>query len=369
MASDFYKILGVSKGASDDEIKKAYRKLAHKHHPDKQGGDEAKFKEINEAYQVLSDKSKRQQYDQFGSTSGSGGFSAQGGPASGWDFSGFQQGGGQGFNFDFGSEGFEDIFSDIFGGSFGGGGRRTRAKAGQDIQVDVEISFEEMVKGAERKIKLRKSVVCDVCHGSGGEPESKEDTCPTCHGSGKVQKMSQSFFGTVSQVIICPTCQGKGKSYSKKCHKCNGDGRVKEEQVIDIQIPAGIQNDQTVSLQGQGEAGEIGARSGDLYVNVHVAPHKHFVREKDDITSKEEITFSQAVLGDKIEVETIEGKMTMKIPSGTQSGDMFRIKEKGVPHLQKRGRGDQLVKIIVNIPKHLSREQKDLMERLKQIGI
>jgi len=366
--ADYYNILGVSKGASDDEIKKAYRKLAHQHHPDKAGGDEKKFKEINEAYQVLSDKTKRAQYDQFGQTFDQAGRSGGGQGFGGFDFSGFQgfgSQGSQGFNFEFGGENMGDIFSDIFGGGFDGG--RSRQRKGQDIQVDIEIDFPEMVKGARRVINLRKSIVCDVCEGTGGEPSAKKETCPTCKGSGQVRKNVRSFFGSFSQVSTCPTCQGKGKAYSEKCHKCGGDGKVKSEETIEIEIPAGIENGQTISLRAQGEAGEYGAPAGDLYVNVHVAPHSKFKREKNNIISEEHITFSQAVLGDKIDVETIGGTIKMKVPAGTQSGEVFRIKDEGVPYLGKRGRGDQLVKIIVQIPKHLSREQKDLIERLQSL--
>ncbi|OGI16488.1 MAG: molecular chaperone DnaJ [Candidatus Moranbacteria bacterium RIFCSPHIGHO2_02_FULL_40_12b] len=368
MAKNYYEILGVSKNASDDEIKKAYRKLAHKYHPDKAGGEESKFKEINEAYQVLSDKAKRQQYDQFGRTFDQGGFSAGGGPAGGWDFSGFSTQGGPagGWDFNFGEEGFSDIFSDIFGTAFGGR-RKSRARTGQDIQVDVEISFEEMVKGASRSINLYKTVKCDVCKGTGGEPGAKEETCPVCKGSGQVRKTSRSFFGTFTQVVICDNCRGKGKIFSKKCHKCGGGGRVKDYQSINIEIPAGIQNGQTISVQGQGEAGEFGSSNGDLYVNVRVAPHQKLKRENDNIISSEKISFSQAALGDKIEVETIGEEVKMKIPAGTQSGEIFRIKEKGVPHLGKRGRGDHLVKIVVNIPKNLSREQRRLIEELGKL--
>ena len=365
MANDYYKILGVERGANDDEIKKAYRKLAHKFHPDKSGGDEAKFKEINEAYQVLSDKSKRQQYDQFGQTfeQAQAGGQGQGfGGFEGFDFGGFSAKGGSAYGGDFQDFGFEDIFSNIFGG--GGGGRRSRKKAGKDIQADAEISFEEMVRGARRTVDIYKKIVCDRCHGTGGEPGAKKDTCPTCHGSGQVRRTMQSFLGSFSQVSTCPTCQGAGEIYSEKCKKCGGDGRVKEEESIEIEIPAGIQDGQTLSMEGYGEAGEKGAPSGSLYVNIHVSTHSKFKREKNNIISSEHITFPQAVLGDKINVDTIEGRLKMKIPAGTQSGEIFKIKGEGIPSLDRRGRGDHLVKIIVDIPKRLSRKQKELIEKL-----
>ena len=359
MSTDYYDVLGISKDASDDEIKKAYRKLAHKHHPDKKGGDEEKFKEINEAYQTLSDKSKRQQYDQFGQTFDQAG----GGPGGG--FEGFQGFGGQGAQFDFGGSGFEDIFSDIFGRATGqsGAGQQT----GQDIQVDVEISFEEMVYGATRDIKLYKSVSCDNCHGTGGDPGSKEETCSACGGSGQIKKTMQSAFGTFAQTVTCSTCRGKGKTYSKKCSKCGGDGKIKQDQNIKIEIPAGINNGQTISMRGQGEAGELGALAGDLYINVHIQPHSKFKREGDDIISTEKIIFSQAALGDKVEIETIDGKVKMKVPSGTQSGEVFRIRDKGTGHLGGSGRGDHMVKIIVEIPKKLSRKEKKVIEELRAL--
>lgn len=380
MAINYYNILGVSKDASDEEIKKAYRKLAHKYHPDKAGGDEKKFKEINSAYQVLSDKAKRQQYDQFGQTFDQGGFggggfegfSRQGETAGGWDFGdifkdgNFSAGGGSAFGGEFSGD-FSDIFSDIF--SSGRSRGRRRAKAGQDIQVDVEISFSEMVRGASRNIRLYKTVKCSVCNGTGGEPDAREETCPTCQGLGQVQKNTRSFFGSFSQILTCPDCRGSGKIISKKCKKCGGDGRVKEEQEIKIEIPAGISDGQTISLEGRGEAGETGAPSGDLLVNVHIAPHQKFKREGNNIISQEFITFSQAVLGDKIPVETIDGQVKMKIPSGMQSGEIFRIKGEGVPILRKGGRGDHLVKIIVKIPKNLTREQRELIENLRDKNI
>ncbi|HOW60319.1 MAG TPA: molecular chaperone DnaJ [Candidatus Moranbacteria bacterium] len=368
--ANYYEILGVNKSASDDEIKKAYRRLAHKYHPDKQGGDADKFKEVNEAYQVLSDKTKRQQYDQFGQTfdqsrrAGQGGFSG----FEGFDFSGFQQGfNGQGFEF---NGGFEDIFSDIFGDNFSRSRRQSSHKTGRDIQIDVEIKFEEIVTGAKREVSLLRNVVCDVCRGTGGEPGIKEETCPTCKGSGQVKKVTRSFFGSFQQVSTCPTCEGAGKIYSKKCHKCGGDGRVREKQNISIEIPAGIADGQTISLQGYGEAGERGARSGDLYVTVHVKPHDEFQRKGSNIFSTEHILFSQAVLGDKINVKTIKGPVTIKIPSGTQSGEIFRIKGQGVPQLGRDYiKGDHMVTIIVDIPKATTKEQKRAIEDLKKYGI
>lgn len=358
MARDYYEILGVNKNASDDEIKKAYRKLAHKYHPDKSGGDAEKFKEINAAYQVLSDKTKRSQYDQFGQTFDGRGGGQPGGGFGGFDFGGFQNA--QGF------EGFEDIFSDIFGGGFGGGGRRSK-KAGRDIQIDVEIKFEEMVSGATREVNLNKKTTCNVCKGTGGEPGSKEETCSTCHGAGQVRQAMRSMFGTFSQVSTCPSCQGAGKFYKEKCHKCKGEGAVREQQTIKIDIPAGIDNGQTISLSGHGEAGEKGAPSGDLYVTVHVAPHPKFQRKGNNILSEEHIRFSQAVLGDKIQVQTINGYVKMKIPNGTQSGEIFRIKSEGIPEIGRRGsRGDQLVKIVVDVPKKLSGAQKKLIESMQK---
>jgi len=364
--ADYYATLGVSKNASQDEIKKAFRKLAHQYHPDKSGGDEKKFKEVNEAYQVLSDTEKRARYDQTGQDFHSQGQSGGGQGFGGFGgFGGFSQGNGAGF--DFSGTGFEDIFSDIFGG----GATRTRGRrsqAGADIAVDIEISFEEMVTGVTKTLRLRKMSRCDVCFGTGGEPHSKEEQCSECHGNGQVRHTVQTVFGTFAQSAICDRCNGKGKVYKEKCRHCKGVGRVNREDEIEVEIPAGIHNEQTVSLHGQGAVGEEGSEAGDLFVNVHVQPHKTLKRNGDDIVSELVITFPQAVLGTKINVMTIDGDVTMKIPQGTQPGEVFRIRSKGVPHLGHFGRGDHLVTIVLSVPKHLSREEKKLVEKLDELA-
>jgi molecular chaperone DnaJ len=373
MSKDYYNTLGVGKDASDDEIKKAYRKLAHKHHPDKTGGDEARFKEINEAYQVLSDKEKRSQYDQFGQTFEQA--QAQGG-ARGFDgfrdFSSFADG----FEFNFGSDarggrsgssGFEDIFGDIFEqAGFASRGRRSRAARGEDIQVDVEITFAEMAEGVEKELEIYKKVKCLRCSGDGVEPGSKKITCPICQGEGQVQTNRRTILGTFSQVSVCPECQGEGKIPDKKCKKCSGDGRTREYEKIKVKIPAGIKNGQSIRLENLGEAGEKGGEAGGFYVNIHIIPDKRFERKDDDIYLEAKISFSQAALGDKIDVDTIGGEVKLKIPSGTQSGEVFRLKGHGVKHLSHFGHGDQYVKIQVVTPKDLTREEREIFEKLKK---
>ncbi len=360
MSKNYYDILGVSKSASAAEIKKAYRTLAHKHHPDKNGGDEAKFKEVNEAYQVLSNKEKRAQYDQFGQTFNgtNGGQSGFGG----YDFSQFQQGfGSQGFEFNFGGDGMGDIFSEMFGG----GGRRSRR--GRDVQVDVEISFAEMIHGVKKEITIFKSVRCDHCDGKGGEPGSNAHTCATCQGSGHMQKRMQTILGTIAQTVVCDTCGGRGKTFDKKCTKCKGVGHYREEVRESIDIPAGIHDGQAIAISGRGEVGESGSMAGDLIVSVHVVPDHRFTRDGNDIHTKKHVSFSQAALGDKVMVETVDGEVKMKIPAGTQSGEIYRMRGKGVPKLQSIGRGDHLVEIIVDVPTKLSREAKKLIEQLREL--
>lgn len=375
MSKDYYNILGVSKEATDDEIKKAYRKLAHKHHPDKQGGDEAKFKEANEAYQVLSDKEKRSQYDQYGQTFEQA--QSQGGGFSGFegfrDFSSFAEG----FDFNFGGgrgrggggfSGFEDIFGDIFSqAGFGGQSRNKKRNRGEDIQIDVEISFLEMAQGAEKEVELYKRVRCGKCQGEGVEPGHKKVECPTCQGEGQVRTNRRTILGTFQQTSLCPDCQGEGKIPEKKCSKCGGDGRTREYEKTKIRIPAGIDNGQSIRLEGMGEAPPLargGGEAGDLYVAIHVEKNKNFERKDDDVHSKAEISFSQAALGDKIEMETVEGPVRLKIPAGTQSGEVFRLRGKGIKHLGHYGRGDHYAKIQVVTPKSLMREEKELLEKL-----
>ena len=366
MSKDYYKNLGISKNASSDEIKRAYRRLAQEHHPDK-GGSQEKFKEINEAYQILSDPQKKAQYDQFGTTFEQA--QARGG-AHGFegfrDFSSFAEA------FDFGRSGngaggFEDIFEGIFGGAQGGRGRGRRSQPrGQDIGVDVEISLEEAYRGLDKEINLRKAVACEKCLGSGAEPGSKLKECSTCKGQGQVEQRSSGGFFTFSQVVACPECRGAGKKPEKVCSKCGGDGRVKESKALRIKIPAGIQSGQTISLAGQGEAGARGAQAGDLYITVHVRPDPRFTREGETLFYDLAISFSQAALGDKIEIPTLDGWVKMKIPEGVESGASIRLEGKGMPHLQRRGVGDMMVRVKVKTPKRLSKKAKELLESLKK---
>jgi len=362
MAKDFYEILEVSKDASDAEVKKAYRKMAHKYHPDKDGGDEEKFKEVNEAYQTLSDSTKRSQYDQFGQTFDGAGSGSQGGGFGGFDFSNFQQGGGgQGFEFNFGGGGAEDIFSEMFGGSGRGGGR------GRDVQVDLEIDFSEVIKGAIKDVSVYKSVQCSHCDGGGGEPGAKEETCKTCSGSGHVQKTMQTILGTIAQQAVCDDCNGRGKTFDKECSKCKGVGHYREETKESIDIPAGINDGQSIAISGKGEVGQGGAPAGDLIVTVHVNPDNRFVRDGYDIRTTSHIDFAQAALGDKINIETVDGDVKMKIPAGVQSGEIYKIRGKGIPRLRGIGRGNHLVEIIVDIPTKLSRKERKIIEQLRDL--
>lgn len=362
MPKDYYKILGLEKSASTDEIKKSYRRLAHQFHPDK-GGDPEKFKEINEAYQILSDPKKRSQYDQFGSSfdqaQTGGGFSGFEGFR---DFSSFAEAFGQGNNENFG---FENIFEGIFGGRAQRASGRARGQRGNDIGVDVEISLAEAYSGFEKDIILRKAVVCNLCRGAGSEPGSKTKECSDCKGRGQIENRAGNGFFSFSQVIVCPRCNGAGKIPEKVCKKCGGEGRVKEEKNFKIKIPAGINSGQTIEFSEQGEAGRAGAPAGSLFVRIHIIPHSKFRREGDDLMYDLLISFPQAVLGDSIEIPTLSGSVKLKIPEGIESGTIIRLEGKGMSRLQRRGFGDMMVRVKVKTPKKLSRKAKEILEQLK----
>jgi len=370
MNKDYYKLLGIDKNASKEEIKQAFRKLAHQHHPDK-GGDEKKFKEINEAYSILSNDEKRQQYDQFGSDFS--GFAGQQGGMS-WDdiFRNYQS---QGQNMEFdlgdifgGSGGFSDIFSQFFNGN-GGGGRRARKEKGKDVVVDMEITLEDAFAGIEKEINLKKYNICKHCKGTGGEPGSAKKKCPECDGAGQVQQTKRTVFGTFSQIITCPKCFGEGEFHEKECKECKGAGRINDIESIKIDLPAGVDNEQTIKIPGKGEAAKRSGNSGDLYVRVHLKPHKIFTRKRDDVYYDAEIKFSQAVLGDKIEIPTLEGDLSLKIPAGTEAGKLFKLSGKGMPRLNSYGRGDQYIRIKIKVPQKLSRKEEELMKKLQEEGL
>ena len=360
MSKDYYDILGVSKSANADEIKTAFRKKAHEHHPDK-GGNAEKFKELNEAYQVLGNAEKRKKYDQFGSAAfnqggagGWGGFSDQG-------FSGFQNGG---FNVD-----FEDLgdmfggFGDIFG--FGGGRSGTKRQSrGRDLEMSLSLDFLEAAFGTEKEVSFSKNAVCDRCQGNGAEPGAKIETCKTCNGSGRISRLQRTILGNIQTQTACTACGGEGKTYSQKCSKCAGSGVHHEAVKLKVRIPAGIADGESIRLNSQGEAGQKGTPAGDLYLRIKLSPHKKFVRDGYDVRTEETISIKQAILGDKIEVLTVHGLLQLKIPEGTQSGTVFKLKEKGVPKLHNRGTGDHFVKIIVKIPTSLNKKQKQLLEEL-----
>ncbi len=357
---DYYEVLGVSKSADATEIKKAYRKLAMKYHPDKNQGDkeaEEKFKEINEAYEVLSDETKRRNYDQFGHE----GVNGQG-------FGGAGGFGGQGFG------GFDDIFGDIFGDMFGGGfgggrPRRRGPERGADIRQRINISFEEAAFGKKVQVKINRSEECNECHGSGAKPGTSKKTCSTCNGSGQVQSVQRTPFGNIASTRTCSTCNGEGEVIESPCTKCHGKGSIRKTKTIEVDIPAGIDEGQMIKLSGQGELGTRGGPRGDLYIEVNVKSHQLFTREGYDVYLEMPITFAQATLGDKIQVPTLDGKVEYEIPEGTQTGTVFRLKGKGIPKLRSNVRGDQYVKVTVEIPKKLNDKQKELVRQFaKECG-
>jgi molecular chaperone DnaJ len=343
---DYYEVLGLSKGATEEEIKKAYRRLAKENHPDLNPGDkgaEARFKEIGEAYEVLSDADKRARYDQYGHAGvdpnfGAGGF-----------------GGGMGFDFDLG---------DIFESFFGGGRTKSNPNApykGENIRVNLDISFEEAAFGCKKDIPISRIEACPDCHGSGSEPGTYPETCPKCRGSGTVKTQQRTAFGVISSTSTCPNCGGKGKIIHSPCSKCKGKGNVRRNTSISVNIPAGIDDGQTISVRGSGHNGGNGGPAGDLLVTVQVAPHPLFEREGYSVIYNMPISFVQAALGDEVQVPTLDGKVKYTIPEGTQSETVFRLRGKGIPHLNGGGRGDQFVKVTVEIPKNLNSTQKELL--------
>lgn len=351
---DYYEILGIDKGASADEIKKAFRKLAIKYHPDKEGGDEVKFKEANEAYEVLKDEQKRQRYDQFGHA----GVGGNGGGGAGSPFEGFQGfGNGQGFEFNFGDGGLGDIFGSFFGQ--GGGGQRG-PRRGRDVETTINLTFEEAVFGTEKTIHVTLDDECSHCKGSTVEPGYEFKTCPTCKGAGQQTRVMNTIFGAIQQQVPCETCRGRGKVPEKVCTVCNGKGTERTKQDITLKVPEGVDDGATIRLRERGEAVADGAK-GDLYVHLRVKPHKKFTREGDLILSDEHISMVDAALGTEIEVETVDGVVTMKIPAGTQSGTDFKLSSHGVPHMRGSGRGAHIVRIIVDIPTKLTKKQRELL--------
>jgi len=361
---DYYELLGVSKTASQDEIKKAFHKLAHKHHPDK-GGDEKKFKEINEAYQVLSDQQKRAQYDQYGRVfeNGQPGGNPFEGAGFNWAWGNGQQ---QEVEFDMGDIG--DIFSEFFGGA------RPRnkkdIKKGKDIQVDIEIDLEKTLKEFSQKITLSKLVVCHRCAGTGAESGTKIKECFSCRGTGQVQQVKKTVFGSYTNLTTCPECKGEGTIPEKPCNVCRGEGRTKGEETIDVVIPAGIDTNQVIKIDGKGEAGKKGAKVGNLFVRIFIKANPDFVRKGDDLFTDIEINFSQAALGDEIEMKTLEGtNILLQVPSGTESGKVLRISGKGIPHFGGYGRGNLYIELRVKTPRKLSRKQKELFDKLREEGL
>lgn len=347
---DYYEVLGLDKGADEAAIKKAYRKLAMKYHPDRNPGDkeaEEKFKEINEAYEVLSDPNKRARYDQFGHAG----------------VGGNGQGGFEGFS---GFGGFDDIFGDIFdmfGGGFGSSRRRSGPQKGADLKYEFTISFEEAAFGADKEINITRHENCDKCHGTGAKAGTAKKTCPQCNGTGEIRYAQRTPLGQFVNVKTCDVCHGEGTIIEQPCEKCKGSGKIKRDRKIHMKIPAGVDNGSVIPLRGEGEPGIKGGPAGDLYIVIRVRPHEIFQRDGNDVLCEIPITFVQAALGDELIVPTLDGKVKYKIPEGTQSGTIFRLKGKGIPNIRGYGRGDHYVKVVVEVPKKLNEKQKELLRK------
>lgn len=352
---DLYEVLGLQKGASDDEIKKAYRKLAKKYHPDLNPGDkeaEKKMKEVNGAYEVLSDAEKKARYDQYGFAGIDPNYA---GGAGGGGFGGFQ-------DFDLG-----DIFGSMFGGGFGGQQTRQNGpRKGENLRITLQLTFEEAVFGCEKSVSVTRNESCKDCGGTGAKKGTSPETCPVCRGSGQVQSTQRTPFGVFSSSSPCQNCKGTGKIIKEPCPSCKGEGRVRKTRTIRVKIPAGIDDGQTISLRGEGNGGTQGGPAGDLYVTVYVKEHKMFKRDGQDIILEMPISFAQAALGATLTVPTVDGKVQYDLPEGTQTGTVFRLRGSGVPSVNGRGRGDQYVKVNVEIPRNLNHEQKELLRKFDE---
>jgi len=350
MSKDYYKVLGVDKKATQDDVKKAFRKLAHKYHPDKKGGDEQKFKEVNEAYQILSNNKKRAEYDTYGQAFSGAAAGAQG-------FSGFNAQG-------FGDVDFGDIFNEFFGGAQGGG---RRARRGNDISVDIEISFEDAVFGVDRTLVITKTYACEDCSGSGAKKGTEMKSCGTCNGKGKLHEERKSIFGTFATMKDCEDCFGAGSVAKEKCKECKGMGVKSGQQEIKIKIPAGIRDGEIIRLSGRGEAVPHGL-TGDLYIRIHVSKHSIFTRDGNNLVMDLDIKLSDAILGEEYSIKTLDGSIKLKVPGGVSIGEVLRVKGKGVPFSDGK-RGDLLVKLNIQIPKKLSRSAKEAVEKLRKEGV
>ena len=358
MAKDYYKILGVEKGASTEEIKKAYKKLAKQHHPDinKDAGAADKFKEINEAAAVLGDEKKRQQYDRFGTADGGAG----GAGFSGFDFSDFMnQSSSFGFNFD-------EIFDTFFGGAGFGRSRRRQQRQGYDLRYDIEVSLEEAASGMTKEVSIPRLEQCAPCSGSGAASPDAVETCPECEGRGMAMRTQRTPFGIFQTTTTCRKCNGEGRIITDECGECDGTGVVKKTRKLEVKIPAGAENGTNLRVRGGGEAGVRGAAPGDLYIVVHVRPHKTFTRENDDLHARVPLPFAIAAVGGEIEIPTLEGKASLSIPAGTQSNTVFRLKGKGIPHLDGGGKGDLYAEAVIAVPEKLSKRQKELLKEFEK---
>ena len=356
---DYYEVIGIGRDASDGDIKSAYRKLALKYHPDRNQGDaeaEAKFKEASEAYEVLSDSDRKAAYDQYGHAGVEGNFGA-----GGFQWSDFTH-----------ATDFEDIFGDIFGSFFGGGGRRRQRgpsgpPAGRDLKIAIDLTLEEIAKGVEKKINLSRQEKCDTCGGNGAASGSSPSTCQTCRGAGQVQQVSRSLFGQSVTVMACPTCGGQGTMISDPCRDCRGEGTQRTTTTLTVKIPAGVSNGNYIPLRGQGDAGQRGGPAGDCLVFIQETEHEDFTREGNDVLYRLPVSITQASLGADVQVPTLHGNVKMKVHEGTQSGSVFRLRNKGIPDVDGRGVGDQLVEVVVWTPTRTTAEERKLLEELESI--